>query len=105
MTGNLNMAPRLQTLEDFIKNLSIETDDPSPLGAQFDHIRTKLIEYVSAITSESELRLDPEVDEIIHGAQLKAIILKATYLTEIALPFEKGNIDVTNAKCAFGNAP
>lgn len=98
------MAPRLQTMEDFIKTLLVDTGNPDQPAEQVAHIRDKLIEYVTAITSDSELRLDPEADEIIHDAQRMAIVLKATYLTEIDAAFEKGDIDVAGGEPAFGNA-
>jgi len=98
------MAQRLQTLKEFIKNVSIDTGNTDQSAEQVTHLRDKLIEYITAITSDSELRLDPEADEIIHDAQRMTIVLKATYLTQIDAAFEKGDIDVTGGETAFGNA-
>ncbi|TSD83012.1 hypothetical protein FFK22_040000 [Mycobacterium sp. KBS0706] len=71
----------LPDLDQFLESLMIESDDP----ADTTDVRAMFLRYARAITSDSELRLDPNVDEIIHDAQRTAIVLKATFFTEMSL--------------------
>lgn len=98
------MSARLQTLDEFIADLKVETDDPASPAAEVARIRDRVIRYIGAIATDSEVRLDPEDDEAAHAAARREIVLKATYLTEFDVSLEKGEADVDAPKSELGKA-